>query len=119
MNRKAYWSVLAVICMTGLVNCSSKKTPPAETIAETSGTGQSTTVNTAFGAVLEATVTTGTTGTSGVSVTFSAPGSGASGTFAGGGTTAIVPTNSSGVAMSPVFTANGTAGAYTVTATAT
>ena len=50
-------------------------------------------------------------------MTFTAPGSGASGTFAGTGTaTATAVTNSSGVATAPAFTANGTAGSYTVTA---
>src|SRR5207245_5574042 len=52
---------------------------------------------------------------SGVTVTFAAPGSGASGTFAGGVNTAT--TNALGVATAPVFTANGTVGGpYTVTA---
>ena len=51
---------------------------------------------------------------SGVTVTFTAPSSGASGTFAGGANTAT--TNSSGVATSAVFTANSTAGSYTVSA---
>ena len=52
---------------------------------------------------------------SGVVVTFTAPTSGASGTFAGGLNTAT--TNASGVATSAAFTANATAGAYNVTAT--
>jgi trimeric autotransporter adhesin len=51
---------------------------------------------------------------SGATVTFAAPASGASGAFAGGVTTAI--TNASGVATARAFTANGTAGTYTVTA---
>ena len=49
-------------------------------------------------------------------MTFTAPGSGASGTFAVGGDTAT--TNASGVATSGTFTANGTTGSYTVTASA-
>jgi hypothetical protein len=53
---------------------------------------------------------------SGVSVTFAAPGTGASGTFGG---SATVTTNGSGVATAPTFTANSTTGSYTVTATAT
>jgi len=52
---------------------------------------------------------------SGAVVTFASPASGASGAFAGGVTTAT--TNASGVAIAAVFTANGTAGSYTVTAT--
>jgi len=51
-----------------------------------------------------------------VTVTFNAPTSGASGTFAGGVNTA--KTNAQGVATAPVFTGNGTTGSYTVTATA-
>jgi len=54
---------------------------------------------------------------SGVTVTFTGPSSGARGTFAGGTTTATATTNSSGVATAPTFTANGTTGTYTVTAT--
>jgi len=51
----------------------------------------------------------------GVTVTFNVPTSGASGTFAGGVNTA--KTNAAGVAYSAIFTANGTAGSYTATAT--
>ena len=90
-----------------------------ETITATSGTPQSAIVNTAFAAPLVATVTTGGSPTSGVVVTFTAPTTGASGTFAGGGGTATATTNASGIATSPVFTANGMSGAYTVTAMAT
>jgi len=51
---------------------------------------------------------------SGVTVTFTPPDRGASGTFAGGVHTAT--TNASGVATSAVFAANATAGSYTITA---
>ena len=89
-------------------------TGPAS-VAATSGTPQSTTINTAFANLLVITVLNSSgTGVSGVAVTFTAPSSGASGTFAGGVNTAT--TNSSGVATSTVFTANSTAGSYTVTA---
>jgi len=57
-------------------------------------------------------------GISGVTVTFTAPATGASGTFAGGSTTAQATTNSSGTATSPIFTANTTSGTYSVTASA-
>ena len=58
-----------------------------------------------------------TAGVAGVPVTFSAPASGASGTFeASGSNTAIVGTNAQGVAAAPQFTANRTAGDYTVAA---
>src|SRR5439155_15655203 len=82
------------------------------------GSGQSASINTAFGAPLVATVTdAGNNPVNGVVVTFTAPGNGASGTFAGGVNTAT--TNTSGVATSAVFTANATAGGpYNVVASA-
>jgi hypothetical protein len=52
----------------------------------------------------------------GVTVTFSAPSSGPSGTFADGGSVAGVVTNASGIAVAPAFRANGLAGGYIVTA---
>jgi len=86
-------------------------------ISATSGTPQSTAVNTAFGAPLVAQVLDSAGNpVSGVTVTFTAPSSGASATFAGGVTTAT--TTASGVATSSVVSANGTVGGpYTVTAT--
>ena len=55
---------------------------------------------------------------SGATVTFTAPASGASGTFTGGTNTETDTTNASGVATSTTFTANATVGGpYTVTAT--
>ena len=89
--------------------------PPAS-IAATGGTPQSATVNTAFGTNLAATVKdVYANPVGGATVTFTAPGSGASGTFAGGVNTA--KTNGLGVATAAVFTANTTAGVYTVAAT--
>jgi hypothetical protein len=85
-------------------------------ITATGGTPQTATVNNAFAKPLAATVTNGSgQPVSGVVVTFAAPTSGASGSFAGGVNTAT--TNSSGVATSASFKANTVAGAYTVTAT--
>jgi uncharacterized repeat protein (TIGR01451 family) len=55
-----------------------------------------------------------------VTVTFSAPASGASGTFADSGTfTTTAVTGETGVATTATFTANGLEGSYTVTATVT
>ncbi|HEX4489497.1 MAG TPA: kelch repeat-containing protein [Terriglobales bacterium] len=91
-----------------------KVTMPAS-IVVTSGTPQSATVSTAFANPLVVTVKDSSSkAVSGVVVTFAAPTSGASGTFTGGVTTAT--TNASGIATSPVFTANATTGSYTVTA---
>ena len=94
-------------------------------ITVSSGSPQSTTVHTAFGAPLVAKVTDSLgTGVPGVTVTFTAPSSGASGSFAscsGGNPSSNqcrVTTNSSGLATSSTFTANTIAGGpYTVTAT--
>jgi hypothetical protein len=93
--------------------------PPANVTA-TAGTPQSVTIGTAFTTALQVTVTdAGGNLVSGVTITFTAPASGASGSFAGGGNTATAATNAQGVATSPIFTANNTGGTYTVTATAT
>jgi hypothetical protein len=133
MNRKAYASRLALICLTltflalaFLASCSSSSnstttTPPVVAITATSGGGQSAAVSAAFGAPLVATVTSGGSPASGVTVTFTAPASGASGTFATPtpGATDTETTNASGVATSQAFTANTTSGGYTVTASAT
>ena len=93
-------------------------------ITVSSGSPQSTTVHAAFAAPLVAKVSDSLgTGVPGVIVTFTAPGSGASGSFAScaGGNPSNgcrVTTNSSGLATSAVFTANTIAGGpYTVTAT--
>lgn len=94
----------------------STSTSPAS-IAATGGTPQSATINTAFASRLTAMVTNSNgSAASGVTVTFIAPGSGASGAFAGGVNTAT--TSASGVATSAAFTANATAGNYTVMASA-
>jgi hypothetical protein len=91
-----------------------KAGPPASIVA-TAGTPQSATVNTAFPTNLAVTVTDiDGNPVSGATVTFTAPASGASGSFAGGVNTA--KTNAQGVATAGVFTANTVAGSYTVTA---
>jgi hypothetical protein len=98
----------------GLNNTSG--TPAA--IVPTSGGGQSTTVSTAFGAPLVATVTDATSiPVQGVAVTFTAPSSGASGTFASNGTsTETDTTDVNGNATSSTLTANATSGSYNVSA---
>jgi hypothetical protein len=90
----------------------------AASITASGGTPQSATVNTTFGTTLQATVKDSFSNVvSGVVVTFTAPNSGASGTF-GGSLTSTATTNASGVATAPVLTANGQAGSYAVTASA-
>jgi len=84
----------------------------------TAGAPQSTAVNTAFATALQATGRDASGNpSSGVTVTFTAPQSGASAQFSGAATATAV-TNASGVATAPALTANGTAGSYMVTASA-
>ena len=92
--------------------------PPA-TIAASSGTPQSASVNTSFAAPMVATaLDAGANPASGVLVTFTAPANGASGTFVNGTTTETDTTDANGIATSTMFSANGTTGGpYTVTAT--
>jgi len=122
MNRQAYASILGLILLgvIFLTSCNSSNfNTPTQTIAATSGSPQSAAVNTTFTAPLVATVTMGGSPVSGVFVVFTAPATGASGTFATTLSNAETDTtNSSGVAMSSPFTANGIVGADTVTALA-
>jgi hypothetical protein len=93
-------------------------TPPAiPSISATSGGSQSTTISHTFAKFLQATVVDShNVPVSGASVTFTAPGSGPSGTF-GGSATATVVADLNGVASAPAFMANTLAGNYTVVAT--
>jgi hypothetical protein len=86
-------------------------------IVALSGGGQSTTIGTGFSTPLQATVTdyAGNPVTN-ASVTFTAPSTGASATFAGSSTFSA-QTNTSGVATAPALTANATIGSYSITAT--
>ena len=86
-------------------------------ISASGGSGQNTNVGTTFGLPLQATVLDGGSNPiNNVTVTFTAPGSGQSGTFPGGFLTATAGTNGSGLATSPAFTANLTSGSYNVVA---
>jgi hypothetical protein len=93
---------------------------PTQMTANAGTTPQSATVNTAFTNALAVTVKdVGNNPVAGVNVTFTAPGTGASGKFSNATATIVVATNASGVA-SAAITANTTAdGPYTVTAAAT
>jgi hypothetical protein len=119
MKGKIYTSILtAVVGLVAvfLTNCSS--TPPLQ-IAATSGSQQSALPHAGFPAPLVATVTRGGHPVTGVQVTFTAPSSGASGSFVDGTNSETETTDASGVATSTKFTSNETAGTYTVTATVT
>ncbi len=112
------YSVVAAVSLTITTNfnLTNRQGPPAA-VAVLSGSGQTTNVNTTFASPLQAVVTdVGGNTVPGVMVTFTAPSSGASGTFAGGSTTASATTNGAGIATSSAFSANGTAGLYSVLA---
>jgi DNA-binding beta-propeller fold protein YncE len=88
-------------------------------IVAVQGSGQTARINTGFGTALQALVNdAGGNPLAGVTVTFTAPSSGASGTFAGGGATAVTTSNAQGLATAPAFTANSVAGSYGVTVAA-
>jgi uncharacterized protein (TIGR03437 family) len=84
-------------------------------IAVYAGNNQTATVGAALAVALAAKVTdAGGNPLSGVAVTFTPPSIGAGGSFT---SSAAVSTDASGIATAPAFTANGTAGAYSVKAT--
>jgi Divergent InlB B-repeat domain len=86
-------------------------------VAVVAGSPQSAEVNTPFGMAMQAIVEDASNNPlSGVMVTFTAPDTGASGTFPGGQLVATVSTNASGIATAPTFAANGTLGGFTVAA---
>jgi|HubBroStandDraft_3_1064219.scaffolds.fasta_scaffold44284_2 hypothetical protein len=104
---------------TGTSNCPSPNPPNQLTLV--AGTPQTTTLDTAFAGDLQVALFNSdgcaVTGAAGVPVTFSAPAAGASGRFsASNSETATVGADASGAIAAPTFTANGTAGSYTVTA---
>jgi len=81
------------------------------------GAGQGALLNQPFATNLKVLAySAGGTPLSGLSIQFSVPSSGASGTFSGGVTTVTVQTGSDGSASAPTLTANGTIGSYNATA---
>ena len=97
----------------------------ATAIATQSGTPQFTLVNSNFAPLVAKVTNSGGNPVPGVQVTFAAPASGASGSFAScaGGNphpySCVVTTDASGLATASTFTAGGAPGPFTVTATAT
>jgi hypothetical protein len=118
VRRRGYVGIsLVILIAVWLTGCNSSNfNPPTELIAATSGSAQSAQVNNAYGAPLVATVTMGKQPVSGAFVVFTAPSSGASGTFSNGTNSETDTTDASGIATSTTFTANGTIGAVAVTA---
>jgi Bacterial Ig-like domain (group 3) len=89
----------------------------ASSVVATAGTPQTAVVGTAFGTAMQVTVDDQFGNpVGGVIVTFTAPTGGAGGGF-GSSRTTTATTNSLGVARAPTFTANTSAGTYTVSAT--
>ncbi|HEX2916578.1 MAG TPA: FG-GAP-like repeat-containing protein [Chloroflexia bacterium] len=97
-------------------NLTNKAGPPASLTVADGSTPQETVVNSPFGNALGLTVKDADNYVvSGVSVKFSAPTSGASGTF-NGSNNVTVTTNAAGFAVAPTFTANCKVGSYSVVA---
>jgi subtilisin-like proprotein convertase family protein len=117
----------ATVSTTGEVNTANNSTTDPTTVIQvpasitaTAGTPQSTAVGTAFATALQATVKDAANVViPNITVTFTAPGTGASGTFTGGLASTTASTNASGIATAATFTANNTAGSYTVAAMVT
>jgi hypothetical protein len=119
-NKVGKYTVIAAVTGAPSATFNLTNTPgPAATVTATAGNNQSAQVSTAFATALAATVTdSGGNPVANVTVTFTlnAGANGASGAFAGGNTAV---TNAAGVATTGTLTANGKAGAFTVTAAAT
>jgi protocatechuate 3,4-dioxygenase beta subunit len=103
---------------TGTSNCPSPN--PPNQLMLVAGTPQTTTLETAFAGLQVALSNSNgceVTGAAGIPVTFSAPAAGASGRFsAGNSASATVGADATGDVAAPTFTANASAGSYTVTA---
>lgn len=112
----AAFVVVAIGFSTSCSNSSLKTAPAVTTTMATRGTLQSTTAGAAFPEPLALTVVSNGSPDAGVSVTFTTPSSGPSGTFANGRTTETDTTDTNGVATSSVLSANKRAGNYAVTA---
>ncbi len=105
---------------TGSSNCPSSNPPNQMMLV--AGTPQTAILGSAFATGLQVALSNSdgcpvTSAAAGVPVTFSAPAIGASGVFSTSGSTAVtVGADASGAVAAPAFTANTTAGSYTVTA---
>ncbi len=108
-------ALLTCMLFAILTDCSSTHTTPPPVLVVSSGSGQSTTVGTAFSAPLVALVTVNGKPSVGVSVIFTAP-SGPGCTFANKTNTETDTTDSNGMATSSICTADTTSGGYSVQA---
>ena len=121
-TRNIWQAIIVTVASLTLASCSSNPNTgsnimPVMAVVANTGSPQSHAVKGVFGIPLVALVTSNGVPASGVTVTFNAPTTGASGTFAGKTPlTATAISDANGLATSPTFTANGTVGIYTVTA---
>lgn len=115
-------AILAVVGLAGLAGCSGSAgytrtaadmTPQVEILA---GDNQSAAINVAFATPMKVRFQKNGDPLYQHTITFSAPETGASGTFPDGTTNATVVTDANGIAIAPVFTANATKGNYTLLA---
>jgi hypothetical protein len=107
------------VMLTGCIQSGSSGSSNPLVVQVSNGSSQSAVVGTAYGAPLIAVVGRADgKPVSGVTVTFTAPSSGASGTFANGQLTETHTSDSNGLVTSSMFTANSTSGQFQVTATA-
>ncbi len=108
-----------VVSSLQAVQSVSESPAAAATVTTTAGSGQTANVGVAFATLLAVKVSDAFgNAVPGTTVVFTAPSSGASGTFVGGAATALVVSGNNGVATAPAFTANNTAGQYSVSAAA-
>jgi len=105
------------LILTSCIQHSSSGSSNPVVVLVNNGSSQSTLVNTAFGAPLVVAVSRGGNPAKGMAVTFTAPSSGASGTFANGQSTETDTTDANGLATSSSLTANSTSGEFQVAAT--
>ena len=112
--RNSIFLLTAAAIMAGLTACGGGTAKPTITLTLVSGSQQNATVETAFSSLV-AQLTKNGAPLSGVTVSFQAPASGASGTFSNGTAAAPETTDSNGNATA-TFTANTIAGSYKVTA---
>lgn len=120
-NAVYYWKIAAQnpggVGASAIWSFTTQSMPgPATSLTATTGVRQIAAIGTPFFLPLAAFLTdAGGNPISGAQVTFTAPSTGASGSFAGNNT---VTTNAQGLAVAPPFTANAITGSYTVTAAA-
>jgi hypothetical protein len=127
VSRKFCAAIIVIVLSGTWIGCgsngsSNNNTPtntgtaPVVAISAQSGATQSAAAGQAFPSIFSAVVTQNGIPVSGQVVTFTAPASGASGSFANGTATDVEVTNLSGVATATAFTANTTGGSYSVMA---